>query len=248
MRKRILVPALALVAALAVAVTAYAVPASQTTYDVKTSVKPGNAGTSTSPKPSSLSIKIRGGTITGEGSPQTSTKVTIELDRGVGWYGSKWPSGKRCSKSRANAAKSDNVCPRGSRIGKGNVTATAQPDTTKPKIVEPIALRAHVLTNGNLGLWLTATQPVPINLFLEGKIRGRKISVSIPKNVQEPVTGVGTGIEKLDFVLNGKVTTRGKTYGAVSSTACTGGTHRIKVTNTYKDGQKVDTGVSRCTR
>ena len=42
--------------------------------------------------------------------------------------GATWPKKLRCDPIKANQAKSNSVCPKGSAIGKGHVTATAGDD------------------------------------------------------------------------------------------------------------------------
>jgi hypothetical protein len=256
MRRIHLIGAAAAALLLAVAVAAYAVPASETTFDLTTKVTPRDAGTAKKPTPEKVELNMKGDTVPAGGSPATSTDIIIDLPFGLKWYGNKWPRSKRCDQDAASNAKSDSVCPRGSKIGAGDVVATAQPDPAKPKIVEPIELTAYVLKNGSLGLWLEADTPVSVRTMLEGKIqkRGRRINNHIPENVQEPVKGIPTGIETLNFVLNGRTTvnvrTAGaavrRTYGAISSYGCRRKKWTVKVTNIYRDGRKSDSATGRC--
>jgi len=212
-----------------------------TTFELnKFSIKSNDSGTAKKPKPVTLSLGVLGGTKSGTGQASTSTKLRITLPRGIKWNGSAWARGKRCSVSAANSRQSDSVCPRGSRIGSGHVDAIAL--GTK----EPIDVRAYVTTGGNLGLWLDADAPLPIHEMLEGKVRRGVINVAIPLNIQEPVVGVSSAIENLNFSLNGRTKVKGKTRGAVESTGCFNKKWTLKFENIVTDGKLTDTRKVTC--
>jgi hypothetical protein len=196
------------------------------------------------------------------GSPATSTDIVIQLPSTLKWYGAKWAKSNHCDAANAEQARSKSACPKGSKVGSGNVLATAQPDPAKPKIEEPIKLTAYTLKvgphpfdpsqpnvkRGTLGLWLDASQPVEVHTMLLGRIskKNTKISVEIPESVQQAGPGVFTGIEDLSFTVNGKTKVKGKTYGAVSSVGCKKKKWKTVVTNIYRDGKKTDSDTSRC--
>jgi hypothetical protein len=238
MRKVIIGGALAGALTLAVTTTALA----QTTMDTSLRVGPAKAGTAKKPKPVSLTLGIEGATQSGTGQPDTSTSIRVQLPKGIKWNGKLWPKAKRCSVSRANAQGSFSVCPKGSRIGSGHVTALGG----NGAVVEEIDLDAFVTTGGGLGTFLTATQPLPINAMLEGKVSGQNINIAIPPNIQEPVTGVPTGIRTLNITLNGKTKVKGKTRGALESSACSGGRWTAKVTNLLRSGSLTDSASATC--
>jgi hypothetical protein len=243
--------AAALLLAIAVAAAYANAPTSETTFDTTAKFKPKNAGTKAKPTPEKVTLTQTGGSDPAGRSPQTTTDVIIQLPSTVRWYGKKWAKSKRCDAEKANNAHSDSGCPRGSRIGKGHVKASNSNETTGGKINEEIDLTAYVLTDGSLGLWLEATQPVQITTMLVGKIskKNTKISVHIPNNVQEPVPGVPTGIEVLNFSVTGKTKSKGKTYGALSSIGCKRKKWTVKTTSLYRDGgRKTDSASSRCSK
>lgn len=261
MRRIHVIGAAAVALVLVAAVAAYAVPASQTTFEFTSTATPKKAGTKKKPKALKLKLSMKGETEPPGGSPATSTDILIQLPKTLKWYGAKWAKSKQCD--AAKAEQGDNsVCPKGSRVGGGNVVATAQPDPAKPKIVEPIKLTAYVLKAGphpfdtskprvkagTLGLWLEATEPVAVSTMLLGRIskKDTKISVEIPESVQQAVPGVFTGIEDLTFTLNGKTKAKRKTYGAVSSIGCKSKKWKVNVTNIYRDGKKSDADTSPC--
>jgi hypothetical protein len=231
----------ALVGALTLAMTATAL-AQTTTMDASLRLSPSKAGTSKKPKPVKLTLGIQGGTQSGTGQPDTSTRIKVQLPKGIKWNGKLWPKAKRCSASRATAQGSMGVCPKGSKIGSGHVTALGGGGG----VVEEIDLTAFVTTGGHLGLFLEATQPVPIATMLEGKVSGQTINVGIPANIQEPVTGVPTGIRTLTFTVNGKTKVKGKTRGALESSGCSGGKWTSKVTNVLRTGTLTDSPSVSC--
>lgn len=245
------VAAVALVA-LAVAVTANAnSPASQTTFDLQVAAKhPAKfgkrAGTPKKPKPVNLTLEMTGDTEPPGGSPSTSTDVVIQLPSTHKWFGSKWPKSKRCS---PETVEEKEACPAGSKIGDGKVLASNKNETTGQKLPEDIELTAFVLKSGGLGLFVEGTEPLQFAALLPGKISNKntKISVHIPDNVQEPLTGIPTGIEDLTFTLTGKIKSKGKTYGAISSVGCKNKKWKTVVTNIYRDGRNKDDDTVKCT-
>ncbi len=240
MRKKTLAAALTGALALSLVGVAYA-DINNSTFELsKFSASPGKSGTSKSPKAVTLSLGVKGGTKDGQGQASTSKALKITLPKGLNWNGKAWAKGKRCSVSTANQKRSDSVCPKGSKIGSGHVDATAL--GTK----EPIDVTAYVTSAGGLGLWLKASQPLPINEMLEGKIKGNVITVNIPGNIQEPVVGVPSAIETLSFKLNGKTKVKGKSRGVIESTSCSGGKWTLKFQNVMTDGSLSDSRSVNC--
>jgi hypothetical protein len=214
----------------------------QTTMDASLKLSPAKAGTSKKPKRVKLTLGIQGGTQDGTGQPDTSTRIRVQLPKGIKWNGKLWPKAKRCSVSKANSQGSLSACPKGSKIGSGHVTALGGGGG----VVEEIDLTAFVTTGGHLGLFLHATQPLPLDAMLEGKVKGQTIDVAIPANIQEPVTGTPTGIRTLTFSVNGKTKVKGKTRGALESSGCSGGKWTSKVTNVLRTGTLTDSPSVAC--
>jgi hypothetical protein len=238
MRKVIIGGALAGALTLALSSTALA----QTTMDASLKLSPAKAGTSKKPKRVKLTLGIQGGTQSGTGQPDTSTRIRVQLPKGIKWNGKLWPKAKRCSVAKANSQGSLGACPKGSKIGSGHVTALGGGGG----VVEEIDLTAFVTTGGHLGLFLHATQPLPLDAMLEGKVRGQTIDVAIPTNIQEPITGVPTGIKTLTFSVNGKAKVKGKTRGALESSGCSGGKWTSKITNVLRTGTLTDSPSVSC--
>lgn len=240
MRKKFFALALTGVLALSLAGVANA-DVNDSTLDLsKFNVSPTKSGTKKKPKAVSLSLGVKGGTKSGTGQPSTSTALKITLPKGINWNGKNWPKSKRCSVNKANQRQSASACPKGSKIGSGQTTATAL------GTIEPIAVQAFVTTGGGLGLFLRADVPLPIAQMIEGKINGQVITVKIPSNIQEPVVGVPSAILNLGFGLNAKTKIDGKTRGIVESTSCSGGKWTLKFENVVTDGKLSDTRSVSC--
>jgi hypothetical protein len=192
--------------------------------DFKTTAKSQTAGTRTKPRPASLSIEIQQTTRSGTGQPATSKALNITLPKEMKFKGATWPKKLRCDPIKANQAKSNSACPKGSAIGKGHVTATAGDGGIKSEI----DVTAYVTKSGDLGLWLSTNTPLPIHQMLIGKVaKSRIIKVAIPSNIQQPLVGVKSAISVLRFSL-----TRG-----VVSTGCPASKHwTLKFQNVYDDG------------
>jgi hypothetical protein len=190
----------------------------------KTTPKSKQAGTTSKPRPASLSIEIQQTTRSGTGQPATSKALNITLPKEFRFQGATWPKKLRCDPVKANSAKSNSACPKGSAIGKGHVTATAGDGG----ITSEIDVTAYVTKSGDLGLWLATNTPLPIHQMLIGKVsKGRVIKVAIPSNIQQPLIGVKSAIKLLRFSL-----TRG-----VVSTGCPASKHwTLKFQNVYDDG------------
>jgi hypothetical protein len=238
-RKKSLAVALAGVLALSITGVAYA-DINNSTFDLSSfSASPTKSGTKKNPKPVNLKLAVKAGTKDGTGQASTSKALKITLPKGLNWNGKAWAKSKRCSMSAANAKKSDSVCPKGSKVGSGHTDAVAL--GTK----EPIDVTAYVTTSGTLGLWLDASQPLPIHEMIEGKVKGNVINIAIPQNIQEPVVGVASAIETLNFSLNGKTKVNGKTRGVIESTSCSK-KWTLKFDNVMTDGTLSDTASVAC--
>ena len=211
-------------------------------------ITPKDSGTKRRPKGSAASIRIQQTTKDGQGQPATSTRIDVDLPQEVILNNlKKARKGQQCDSAKADAAKSDSVCPRASKVGEGHVTAKG----SNGAITEEIDLTAYIIKRGRtpgLGMWLEADQPVSIRQFLPGKVNflKRLLSFSIPPNVQTPVAGIDTAIELLRFKLAGKILKAGP---LVQTIGCRTGRRSTKVTSFSKDGGRVtDVAVGRCTK
>ena len=202
--------------------------------DFKTTSKSSKAGTKSKPRPANLSIEMTQSTRSGTGQPASSAALNITLPKEFRFKGGTWPKKLRCDPIKANQARSDSACPKGSSIGKGHVTASAGNGT----LFSEIAVRAYVTTSGDLGLWLSTATPLPINQMLIGKVsKGRTIRVAIPSNIQQPLVGVKSAIRVLRFTLE-----RG-----VESTGCPAAKQwKLAFQNVYTQGSTTDSDTAPC--
>jgi hypothetical protein len=212
--------------------------------DFSTSSTSRNAGTKAKPNPVNMNIEVTQTTRSGAGQPETSTDLNITLPKQFRFMGKSWPKRLRCNPRKANQARSDSACARGSKIGDGHVTATGGDGS----FVEEIDVRAYVTTGGDLGLWLSATAPLPINEMLVGEVsRARRIEVGIPSNIQAPLTGVKSAIQRLQFRLNKKARIGGETRGVVESVGCGSGRRwTLAFQNVYQHGSTTDSDTAAC--
>jgi hypothetical protein len=201
----------------------------------KTTSKSGKAGTAKKPRPASISIAVTQTTASGS-LASTSRALNITLPKEQRFTGKTWPKKLRCDPIKANQAKSDSFCPKGSKIGAGHVTAAAGDGSLKSEI----DVRAYVTKSGDLGLWLDTLKPLPIHEMLIGKVTGgRTIKVAIPNNIQQPLTGVRTAIDVLQFSL----------AKGVESTGCPASKKwTLKFQNVYTDGSQTKTATAPCRR
>lgn len=202
----------------------------------KTTAKSRVAGTAKKPRPVNLTIELSQSTRSGTGQPSSSAALNITLPKELRFMGKTWPKKLRCDSIKANQVKSDRVCPKGSKIGAGHVTATAGDGG----ITSEIDVRAYVTKTGDLGLWLDTLRPLPIHEMLIGKVsRARTIKVAIPSNIQQPLVGVKSAIRVLRFSL----------AKGVESTGCSASKKwTLKFQNVYTDGSQTKTATAPCRR
>ena len=202
----------------------------------KTTAKSRTAGTAKKPRPVNMTIEMSQSTRSGTAQPSSSAALNITLPKELRFQGKTWPKKLRCDSIKANQAKSDRVCPKGSKIGAGHVTATAGDGG----ITSEIDVRAYVTKTGDLGLWLDTLRPLPIHEMLIGKVsRARTIKVAIPSHIQQPLVGVKSAIRVLRFSL----------AKGVESTGCPASKKwTLKFQNVYTDGSQTKTATAPCRR
>ena len=240
MRKKTLAAALTGALALSLVGVAYA-DINNTTFELsKFSASPGKSGTKKNPKAVTLSLGVKGGTKDGTGQASTSKALKITLPKGLNWNGKAWAKGKRCDLKAANKKKSDSVCPKGSKVGSGHADAVAL--GTK----EPIDVTAYVTTSGGLGLWLKASQPLPINEMLEGKLNGNVITVNIPRTSRSPWSASRPPSRPSASASTARPRSTARARGVIESTACSGGKWTLKFENIMTDGSLSDSRSVSC--
>jgi hypothetical protein len=244
--KRTLVGALVALTAMVAAAVVYANPTSDSTFKAVATGGPKKAGTPKHPKIANLKLAFTGGTKSKTGQPDTSTAIAITLAKGWKLNGKIWPKSKRCDRNKANSQRSDSACPKGSSVGKGSTTVAGINGTIK----RTYAIRTYILTNGTLGVWVqtpAGVSPV-VNRMLGSKVKGRKVTINIDKEVQEPVKGANTGILSLSFKLKAKAKVKGKNRGVVETTACPKGGWKFNVVSINRTGKIPSSSTIKCTK
>jgi hypothetical protein len=101
----------------------------------------------------------------------------------------------KCSADTVNA-KGESACPAKSKVGVGTSTALLGPGKA------PITFTTGVYTNGKNGLTLALKQDNgAVQVAFDGKIANGHITLSIPGNVQQPVTGLYSYVTSTRAVL-----------------------------------------------
>jgi hypothetical protein len=212
--------------------------------DFSVSSKSKKAGTKKKGRPVALTISLQQSTRTGTGQPGTSKALKIALPKEFRWNGKLWPSSKRCDVATVNRNRSASSCPKGSKVGSGHVTAIANGGS----FVEEIDVSVFVTSTADLGLFLDATSPIPIQTMLVGAVSsGRNISINIPQNIQEPVPGVPSAITKLKTSINGTIKRKGKKRGVIESFGCSRA-WTLAFTDVLRDGSLKDSDFARCSK
>ena len=183
MRKYALFAVAVLAAALCVVPVANAINGTQ---GIQAKLAKSKAGTKKKPRNvGSLTVTTTTTPAPGEAGTFATTTAVIFFDKNLVFGGAKF---KSCS---ATGAATDN-CPRGSRVGSG--TANAQASVGGP---EALTVKAYNSAHGKtLYLHVQGSTPLQIDGILTGKLRkasgkfGKKLVVTIPQNLQQPLTGV----------------------------------------------------------
>jgi hypothetical protein len=204
--RKLLTVALAATATLALASGAFADP-NDSEATLKVSASPTKAGTSKKPKNLKLGFKMD------VNKPGTTVEtIQVLLPKGTKF------SGKGFKKCNADdlAAGGPTACPSGSKAGpKGSASAAVQTGAT----ITPIVFDVYPFVAGsNELIFYLAQTPAGVQSVVHGKItnKGRKMSISIPQELRQPVAGLDATLTGLNQTFSGKAK---KNY-IVSSTSC----------------------------
>lgn len=239
MRKSMLLAVASLAAVLCVVGIASAVNPEQTLI-VKTALS--KAGTKAKPK-SLGRITVQTPTKPAEGEAGTfATKTAvISFDKNIVLSASKFPT---CSLTQVE--KDETRCKTGSRVGSGSATAVFSGQTIN------LLIKAYNGSTKGTKLYLLAQNSAfNINKALDGTFSsasgdyGKKLTVKIPTNLQQPVAGAYATLT--DFKTSVGGTSKGTPYAALKG--CTGGKLKYKGVFNYSDGtSKTATTTSKCSK
>lgn len=212
--KKYIVPAVAVAAALAVPGAAQA----EVIQDFTISASPTTA--STKKKKRSVTLKVKTGTRDTSGAlPPTTKEATLFFPKGSVWNGDKFP---KCDADDISGDKSTDDCPKGSIIGKGKASGDATGGITQDDLTIVVANGGKSTVN----MFVEGRSPLRIQSNIEAKIKrvsgkyGIRLTVPIPKNLQEPAPGVAVAITNFEVKVGKSRKIKGKTRGIIEITRC----------------------------
>jgi hypothetical protein len=158
---------------------------------------PTKAGTKT--KPANLKLFTDLITIPAPNDPPFATKTAVvSFDKNLVFNTS---AVKSCSKSQVQSNESQ--CPAGSKVGSGKATGNALGQT------ENLTVTAYNGGNNKLELHVVGSAPLVIDSVIEGKLvsasgkYGKKLTVAVPENLQQPLTGVFATLTDFQVTVKG---------------------------------------------
>jgi hypothetical protein len=243
--RKLVVGVLASALTLTGAVGAWAVASSETTHDVTFRTGNKREGTPRKPRANTLRLSLNQGTTTGSGQPATTTTINVGIPRTWRLNSERWPRRRRCNITTVNQRGTDSVCPRGSRIGRGRTKLLA----ADGGIEEFANIRAYVIRNGDLGFFIDSDpgEETEINTMVQGVTSRSRISIKIPRTLQEPVPGVKSAIDELTTTIAGSARIRGRSRGILETTGCPRRGWSFSLQSVYDDGgSNRDSGTVRC--
>jgi hypothetical protein len=230
--------AIAVTGALALAGIGVGVSSAVTpTITVKGSVTPNSHGTKPKPKPTKLVVKLA--TQPNPAEPAFAASDTIvHLGNELQFNGKAL---KTCSASQVQA---DNTkCPTGSKVGKGVAAGTAL------GLTENLTVTAYNGPGGNkLELLVDGATPLQIHSVIEGVLSsdaapyGKKLSVHVPDNLQQPAPGAYATLVQFDTTINKILGKKKKPYVGIQ--ACKDKKISLGVDYKYTDGTTQSTSTT----
>jgi hypothetical protein len=204
--RKLVISALAALTALAVATVALAQnPAPAPTLTAK--LAPSKAGTKKKPKNTKFTFDVKNN----RESQATASQIELSLPKGMRINGKGLPS---CPLAKL-AAGGPSGCPSGSKAGSG--TADAFLVTPPPQTELHFTTQFFVGGTNSMTIFLQQTGGT-VTKALEGKLSngGRKMTIAIPSDLQQPAPGLYSALESLQGTISAK---KGKNY-FVALTSC----------------------------
>jgi hypothetical protein len=205
-RRTSLLAALALTGALAAPTVAHA----ETVVTIDGSVtqaKPGKPGT----------MKIAGTTRTTDGTqPPTAARVDLLLPRQLKIDLRGVPA---CKAGLLNR-KGPSACPAGSRIGSGGITAVVGPIQAKPVMTLFYGGGRTILLYTRLKEPIIIAQAIEAKLTPASGVYGHRLTIPVPKNLQNPIATLSAAITDLNATVGGTVRRGAKRRSILSLGPC----------------------------
>ncbi len=212
-----------LLASGALAGTAVAQTAGTHTLDV--GVSPSNAGTTARPANVGLKLNLSNNRAAGT----TASKIEINLPSGLKMNPRGFPV---CSEATITDEGAD-ACPSKSRLGKGTAKAIVNPTAANPSNLS-FSNTFFVGGRNFVNIFLQQS-PGDVRAVLKGTISngGRRLSIAIPRELQQPAPGVYSALTDIVTSLKGTTGSGSKRHGFFELSKCTGGKLRVSTKLTY---------------
>jgi hypothetical protein len=206
-------------------------PAPVVTNDV--SITPSKAGTTKKPKAAKFSFKV----VNSAASKTTVKQIVLDLPKGVVLSGNKLAA---CS---ADDFVQNAGCPSNTKLGTGVAYSFIVAPTPAPDCVGTNGAASGCLTF-DTSFYVGGKNALTVGLQqrggpafppLTGKITssGRKLTITIPAELQQPVPGTFSALLQLSGSFSRSKTVSGKKYSFVSTTGCTSKKWAVKSTLVY---------------
>lgn len=225
MKKFMLAAVIAAVGALGIAGVASAIQGGQ---GIAAKITNNKAGTKSKPRSvGNLTVTTTTTPAAGEEGKFATKTAVIFFDKNIVFGGSKF---KSCAASQV--ASDDTKCPGGSKVGGGSATAKFAGQTVQ------LTVKAYNGPNGTKLSLLVDNQAFGIHAVLAGSLSnatgayGKKLTVTIPGNLQQPLAGQFATLTQFITKVGGS--SKGKPY--VGLKGCSGGKLKVKGTFNYTDG------------
>jgi hypothetical protein len=165
---------------------------------MKVKIAPKKAGTKKKPKNASIELNIKN-----NDPKKTLAKLEITAPK---TFKLSAKGLTKCSDATLEAG-GPAACPKASKVGKGEANALlgVNGPTQTPLHFDVTAI---VTGSKNIAFHLHSAQPA-LDIVSPGTINGRKLTIEVPQNAQQPVPGVYAGLVDLHTTLKGK---KGKKY------------------------------------
>lgn len=206
------------------AITGTAVAQVAGSHTTNVSISPTKAGTKSKPKAVSLKLNISNDRAAGT----TASRIEINLPSGLKMNPRGFPI---CSEATITDQGVD-ACPSKSRLGVGTAKAVVNPTAANPSNLN---FRNTFFVGGRsfLNIFLVQ-QPGEVRAVLKGTISngGRRLSISIPEDLQQPAAGVYSALTDIATTLKGTTSGRNR-HGFFELSRCPGRSLKVTTKLTY---------------
>jgi hypothetical protein len=192
---------------------------------LNSSITPKKAGTAKKPKDSTVSIDV-----VNKNSKRTMSVLQIVLPKTIKTSGKGF---NYCTEEKLNA-EGKATCPKSSKVGTGTASALNGVNTPAPNRLT-FKVTAFVGAADTINFYLEAVELPGLKVTAPGKIKGRKLTITVPKVAQSPAPGTYAGLESLQAKLHGK---KGKNF-LFRSVGCKNKVNKVSAILTF-----IDNGVS----